>query len=185
MKKDDHDVFGPDGPEVEPTLLLRFLIKRYDELLETANPRIPLVFQGLSLAGVAHDEKGYEEISSILFPASQVQRCREVLTETLARTQPGQSTPHSGDDRGLPSLDERAYRQFLMSALREGKRMIAAEDYEFAQIIRVLGWIALQSYPRRLAEFEDAWKASQEDLGEATRRGVEVLRTAFGRRDRE
>ena len=135
MKKDTHDLYDPDGPEIDPTLLLRFLIKRYDELLETANPRMSMVFQGLTLAGVAHDEKGYDEISSILFPAPQVQRCREVLTETLARTKPGQSPPHSGGNRGLPSLDERAYRQFLMSALREGKRMIAEENYEFAKVL--------------------------------------------------
>jgi hypothetical protein len=185
MKKDNHDLYGPDGPEVEPTLLLRFLIKRYDELLETANPRMSLVFQGLSLAGVAHDEKGYEELSSILFPASQVQRCNEILKETLARTKPGQSPPQSGNNRGLPSLDERAYRQFLMSALREGKRMIAEKNYEFAKVLGSLGWIALQCYPRRLAEFQAAWDSFEEDPATAIENVVDVLRTAFSLKDRE
>ncbi len=186
MKPHDYDdVYDPDGPEIEPTLLLRFLVKRYDELLETANPRISLVVQGLSLAGVAHDEKGHEELSSILFPASQVQRCREVLTQTLSRTKPGQSRPHSGHNRGLPSLDERAYRQFLMSALREGKRMIAEENYEFAKVLEALGWIALQCYPRRLAEFQAAWDSFEEDPAKAIENVVDVLRTAFSLKDSE
>ncbi len=62
---------------------LRPLIKRYDELLETANPKIPFVFQGLSLACVAHDEKRLgrtQEYSS----ASQVERCRDVLTGIMS-----------------------------------------------------------------------------------------------------
>ena len=185
MKKNNHDLYSPDGPEIEPTLLLRFLIKRYDELLETANPRISLVFQGLSLAGVAHDEKGYEKLSSILFPASQVPRCREVLTETLARTKPGQSPPQSANNRRFPSLDERAYRQFLMSALREGKRMIAEDNYEFAKVLESLGWIALQCYPRRLAEFQAAWDSFEEDPAKAVENAVDVLRAAFSLKDRE
>jgi hypothetical protein len=188
MKPDDHNVYGPDGPEIEPTLLLKYLIKRYGELLESDHPRIPFVLGGLSLSGVAHDKESEAELQRALYPTTYpdhalLNRCKDVLTRTLDRTKQEQTPRHSGDDRGLPSLDERACRQMLISALREGKKMVAAEDYEFAQIIRILGWISLQCYPKRLTEFEDAWLEQAPE--QATRRAVEVLRSAFSRRDRE
>lgn len=188
METTTHSAYGPDGPELERTLLLRFLIKRYDELLESDHPRIPVILGGLSLSGVAHDEESEAELQRILYPAKHpdhalLNRCKDIFIRTLARTKEEPTPRLSGDDGRVPSLDERASRQVLISAFREGKRMIAVEEYEFAQIIRSLGWIALQCYPRRLAEFEDAWQSSQDDPGEATRKAVGVLWTAFRHKD--
>ena len=188
MKTTTHNVYGPDGPEIEPTLLLRYLVKRYDELLESDNPRINLTLGGLSLTGVARDEEAEKELNYLLYPASHpdhtlLTRCREIFLRTLDRTKPEETPRLSGEGGRLPSLDERASRQMLISAIREGKKMVATEDYEFVQIIRILGWISLQCYPRRLAEFEDAW--FEQDPRDAIRRAVEVLRTAFSRRNRE
>jgi hypothetical protein len=188
METITHKPYGPDGPEIEPTLLLRFLIQRYDDLLESDHPRIPFILGGLSLSGVAHDEESEAELRRILYPTTHpdhalLNRCKDIFIRTLARTKEEPTPRLSGDDGRLPSLDERASRQVLISALREGKRVIAAEKYEFAQIIRSLGWMALQCYPRRLAEFEDAWR--EKDLATATQRAVEVLRTAFRQRDRK
>ena len=190
MKATTDSAYGPDGPEIEPTLLLRYLVKRYDDLLESDHPRINLTLGGLSLTGVARDEEAEKELNYLLYPASHpdhtlLTRCKEIFLRTLDRTKEGQTPRLSGDDRGLPSLDERTCRQILLTALREGKRMIADDNYEYAKIIESIGWIALRCYPRRLKEFEDAWKTSQGDLGGATRRAVEILRTAFRQRDRE
>jgi len=189
METTTHSAYGPDGPELEPTLLLRYLIQRYDELLESDNPRINLTLGGLSLSGVAHDGESEAELQRILYPATHpdhdvLNRCKDIFLRTLDRTKPEQ-TPRLGHGGRLPSLDERTCRQILVTALREGKRMIADENYEYAKIIESIGWIALRCYPRRLKEFENAWKTSQDDLGGATRRAVEILRTAFRRRDRQ
>jgi len=188
MITDTHNLYGPDGPEIEPTLLLRYLIGRYDELLQTDNPRIPFVLGGLSLSGVAHDEESQAELQRILYPTTYpdhalLNRCKDVFLRTLDRTKEGQTRERSGDDGRLPSLDERTCRQILLTALREGRRMIADDSYEYAKVVESTGWIALQCYPRRLAEFEDAWL--EQDPRDAIRRSVEVLRTAFSRRNRE
>jgi len=188
MITDTHNLYGPDGPEIESSLLLRFLVQRYDELLESDNPRIPLALGGLSLCGVAHDEESEAELQRILYPAKHpdhtlLTRCREIFLRTLDRTKPEQTPRRSGDGGRLPSLDERTCRQILLTALREGRRMIADDNYEYAKIIESTGWIALRCYPRRLAEFEDAWL--EQDPRDAIRRSVEVLRTAFSRRNRE
>lgn len=188
MISGNHNLYGPDGPEVEPSLLLRYLVMRYDELLESEHPRIPFVLGGLSLSGVAHDEESQAELQRILYPAKHpdhalLNRCKEVFLRTLDRTKEGQTPRRSGDDGRLPSLDERTCRQILLTALREGKRMIADGNYEYAKIVESTGWIALRCYPRRLAEFEDAWQSSQDDPGEATRKAVGVLWTAFRHKD--
>ena len=188
MTTTTHTTYGPDGPEIEPTLLLRYLVKRYDELLESDHPRITLALGGLSLSGVAHDEGSEAELQRILYPARHpdhalLNRCREIFLRTLDRTKEGKTPRLSGDGGRLPSLEERTCRQILLTALREGKRMIADDNYEYAKIIESLGWIALQCYPRRLKEFENAWR--EEDPRDAIRRAVEVLRTAFSRRNRE
>jgi hypothetical protein len=188
METTTHKAYGPDGPEIEPTLLLRYLVKRYDELLESDNPRINLTLGGLSLTGVARDEEAEKELNYLLYPASHpdhtlLTRCKEIFLRTLDRTKPEETPRLSGDGARLPSLDEGTCRQILLTALREGKRMIADDNYEYAKIIESTGWIALQCYPRRLAEFEDAWL--EEDPRDAIRRVVEVLRTAFSRRNRE
>jgi hypothetical protein len=188
MKPDNHNAYGPDGPEVESALLLRFLIQRYEDLLESDHPRITLALGGLSLCGVAHDGESEAELQRILYPARHpdhevLNRCKEVFLRTLDRTKEGKTPRLSGDGGRLPSLDERTCRQILLTALREGKRMTADDNYEYAKIIESLGWIALQCYPRRLKEFEDVWL--EENPRDAIRRAVEVLRTAFSRRDRE
>ena len=59
-----------EGPEIDPTLLLKFLIRRYDEIIEAGYEKIPVVLQGLSLCGVAHDAEAEKELRKALYPAA-------------------------------------------------------------------------------------------------------------------
>ena len=49
MKKDNH-LYGPDGPGVEPTLLLRYLIEKAEELFEKRYAGFPLSFRALGVS---------------------------------------------------------------------------------------------------------------------------------------
>ncbi len=169
-----------EGPEIDPTLLLKFLIRRYDEILEAGSEKISVVLQGLSLCGVAHDAKAEKELKKNLHTASPAKACRDILSRTLADFDIKQS--FQPDDETLRILDESYCRTVLFSALQESKRLIATQAYEFIPIIRMLGWISLQRYPRRLSEFEKVWESSM-DPAEAMRAGKEVLWTAIRHRD--
>jgi hypothetical protein len=174
-----------EAPEIDRTLLLKFLIRRYDEILEAGSEKIPVVLQGLSLCGVAHDAKAEMELRKTLYsphPAYPAKACRDILSRTLADFDANQS--FQPDDGTLHTLEEPYCRTVLLSALQENKRLIADKAYEFIPIIRMLGWISLQRYPRLLSEFEKVWESST-DPAEAMRAGQEVLWTAIRHRDND
>jgi len=191
MKSNDHNNhYGPEGPEMENTLMLRYLLKRYDEMLESDDPKISTIFGAISVASVGLDKESETELRRILFPLfypdhALLQRCRDILLQTLERIEAEElpeRLPSSADDL---YLDERDCRKVLVMALREGKRMISEDNFEFAKVLESIGWIALQRYPRRLNEFGEAWKSCQDDPKEATEKAVKILRSAFIRRDEE
>ncbi len=108
--------------------------------------------------------------------------CRDILYRTLADFDANQS--FQPDDETLRTLDEPYCRTVLFSALQESKRLIDDKAYEFIPIIRMLGWISLQRYPRRLSEFQRAWESST-DPAETIRAAKEVLWTAIRHRDND
>lgn len=187
METDDHTPIpiGPDGPELEAPQVIRFLMERFDEMLENKDPIFPIIFKGLAISAVACDEQGYTEIMEILSPSAQMKHCRDILARTLARPEdwgPLQPVGENGE-KGFQGCSERDYRQMLLTALRESKRMISRDKYEFASVFASMGWVALQCYPRRLAEFEEVVKSFQDDPREVVRRGKDVLWTAIRTKD--
>ena len=96
-----------EGSEIDPTLLLKFLIRRYDEIIEAGGEKISVVLQGLSLCGVAHDAEAEKELRKTLYPphpASPAKACRDILSRTLADFDIKQS--FQPDDETLRTLDE-------------------------------------------------------------------------------
>lgn len=186
MNDEKYDASGSDGPEVEPTLLIRFVLKKFDELLERENPTMSVLYRALALAAVAQDETADSELQAIFFPESQVKCCSEVLRQALTRIQEGQFTEcREAKLETDVSLPEWVSRQVLITALSESRKMLDENNFEYAKIIRSLAWIALQYYPRRLSEFQSVWKSSSDDPGVAIERGLEVLRIAFMSKDKE
>jgi hypothetical protein len=174
-----------EAPEIDPTLLLKFLIRRYDEIIEAGYEKIPVVLQGLSLCGVADDAEAEKELRKALYPPNPTypaKACRDILSRTLADFDIKQS--FQPDDETFRTLEEPYCRTVLFSALQESRRLIATQAYEFIPIIRMLGWISLQRYPRRLSELEKAWESST-DPTETIKAAKEVLWTAIRHRDNE
>ena len=182
--KTDHNLFGSEGPVIEPRLLLRYLIERFDEMLKTNDPTFPLAFRGLALSSVAHDKHGYLELRSILVPPEQIRRCREILEQTLLRTKDGGTLIDRGGEK-VECLDEMTCRQVLLTALDEGERMVDRGDYEFAPIFQSIAWIALQCYPRRLEEYEKIWQSCADDPRQAIPAQLEILEIALDQKNLE
>ena len=188
----DNTKYGPEGPEIENTLLLKYLIRRYDALLQQNDPKISPILGAISIASVALDKELESVLQRTLFPLlhpdqALLQHCKDIFLQILERMQTEEFPERlaSGDDSKYPFLGERCSRDVVIMAISEGRKMIANDDNEFGRIVELLGWIALRHYPRRMAEFHDAWRSYDTDPGEAIRNGVQVLKTAFRIRNEE
>lgn len=172
--------YEKDGPMVKPELLLRFVTKRLDERLQNNCSKMSVTLKALSLCCVAHDPEANKEMHELFFPSTLVRQCRDILGRVSVRpdTEPLDSFQHGP----FRNLSERDSRQILFSAMREIKEVIRNNDFEFAPIIKSLGWIALQPYPRRLQEFEAVWESGMEPA-EMLQAARNVLWGAFRHRD--
>lgn len=172
--------YEKDGPLVQPELLLRFVTQRLYERLQTDCSKMSGTLKALALCCVAHDPEANKEMKELFFPTTLVMQCRDILGRVSVR--PDTELLDSFQDIPFRNLSERDSRQILFSAMREIKEVIRNKDFEFTPIIRTLGWIALQPYPRRLQEFEAVWESEAEpaEILQATRN---VLWSAFRHRD--
>jgi hypothetical protein len=152
--------YEQDGPAIEKNLLLQFVLKRLDELLENNCSKMSIILEALSLVCVAHDPEANKNLNELFFPSTLVKNCRDILSRVSFS-----DTEHaleSFEETPFRRLSERESRQVLLSAMREVKRITANQDFEFIPIIEILGWIALQPYPKRLQEFEAVWELGLE-----------------------
>jgi hypothetical protein len=177
-----------DGPVIEPSLILEFLVKRCNEFIQSENPRFPFLLQGLALAGLATDKDLIDDYkallaSPILPPKEIIRRAGQIFQLALERDPDGRHSQHPNEQtEGDRPLDEKASRHVMMNAYREAKIMIEQADYRHAKIVEMLGWISLQGYPEWLAEFEQVRSTFADDPEEMIKRGREILRDALFRR---
>ncbi|MGO9570402.1 MAG: hypothetical protein ACLP5H_22955 [Desulfomonilaceae bacterium] len=178
----------PEGPELQSSLLLQFLIKRFSEALSSDSPKVPFLLQGMGLAGLGGDEElllNYKGLlaSSILPPKEIIRRSVELFQVALARDPDTSSFQDSREqtEEDRP-LNEKASRHVMMVALREAKIMIEQSDYRHSKIVEMLGWIGLQIDPEWLAEFEQVRSSFADDPEEMIERGRDILRDALFRR---
>jgi hypothetical protein len=171
-------------PVLELGLLLRFLVQRFDELLQEQYGKVPPHLQALMLSALVPDIDEHNRLKSHMLAGScRIEDCRDALVLALRNYDPDGPVQLYDKESGV-SLSERSARTMLFCALLEVRRLIANPRYEFLPIIRTLGWIALQPYRRRLVEFEEIWDSS---LGDAQilDSADNVLRAAFRRKDED
>ena len=182
------DFTDPDGPSISPSLVLQFLIKRCNEMMQSENPKFPLVLQGLALSALAVDEDlavRYQDISSSSnrSPVESMQRANEIFQLALERDLDSRSSQYpSGDCEDYRAPDVKFCRQVMMRAAREGRIMSEQSDYRFVQVFVLLGWIALQCDPARLAEFEGTSRFLGDDPENLIETGRDILKDALFRR---
>jgi len=181
----------PEGPELESSLLLNFLIKRFNEVLESEHSKVPFLLQGLALAGLATDEDllaNYKGLlaSSILPPKEIIRRAIEIFRLALEGDPDShgpQRPPQEVEEDSEP--DEKYGKRIIMNALREGKIMAEQSDYQHVQVFVVLGWCGLSLAAARLTEFETVLQSFADDPEELVKRGRDILKDALFRPGRK
>jgi len=179
------------GPRVEPELLVRFVIKKCNEVIEQDRTTLPPIWAALALSAVAHDHEFHDRLKEVIASSSAEAEemlclCKDVFLPALGRLQDGRSPECSDEEEEYPPLDERNCRRVLRYALREGKKMIVSGDYEFAKVVELLIWASLVPYAMRLYQFEAVRQSCASDPESLIRQGVEILRaTAFSPRKKK
>jgi hypothetical protein len=182
----------PEGPVIEPSLILKFLIKRFNEVLASGHSKVPFLLQGLALAGLAGEEELVANYKGVLSsphlpPIEIIRRAVEIFQLAL-KADPDSHCPQrpADDDEEDHEPDEKYCRQIMMNAIREGRQMLEEGDdcFPYVQVFVMLGWIALSRDPLRQVEFEAACNSFADDPQGLLKAGMEILKDAFFRRNR-
>ena len=177
-----------DGPQIETSEILGFLIKRFSEALTRDNQRVPFLLQGMGLAGLGGDEElllNYKGLlaSSILPPNEIIRRAIEIFRLALEGDPDNASSERQRERaEGDRPLDEKASRHVMMVALREGRQMLQERERQICQNLEMLAWIGLQSDAEWLAEFEGVRRRFATDPEALIDAGRDILRDALFRR---
>jgi hypothetical protein len=175
--------YAEDGPAIEKNLLIQFVLKRLDELLESNCSKMSVVLEALSLVCVNHDPAANKDLNELFFPSTLVENCREILS-TVSINPASEHPMESLQDTPFRRLSERDSRQIILSTIREIRKITTNQDFEFIPIIQILGWIALQPYPTRLKEFETIWESGLEPA-ELMQESRSILWETYRNRDRD
>ena len=188
MKKDNH-LYGPDGPEVEPTLLLRYLIEKAEELFDKRYAGFPLSFRALGVSVLSPFPELQKEFVEIVSPSDKpvskrAEKCKKLFIEALAKPQDEYSYESSGESHEQSSNDRVIAIRFAWAARREGETMVEQNNFEYLPIWECMTFIALQGDAEKLREFEE--KCLQyPDLKERIEQVIpilwEVLRAKMGK----
>ena len=161
MTRDNHDkAYGPDGPEVEPTLLLRYLIEKAEELFDKRYTGFPLFFRALGVSALSAFPELKNEFVEIVSPSEdsvneRAKKCKKLFVEALARPQNRYSYESSGESHEQSSNDRVIPIRFAWAARREGETMVERNNFEYLPIWECMTFIALQGDAGRLREFEE------------------------------
>jgi hypothetical protein len=175
----------PVGPAVEPETLLKFVIKKCQEVIEQGRESLPPIWASLVLSAVAHDEEFYKQLKEVISSSSDsaeqiLVMCNDIFLPALDRLD-GVATPEwVATEEKYPAAQERDYKRILLYALREGQMMLTSRDYEFVKVFEILAWIGLQYYAYRLYQFESVRQAFEQEPEKLLRKGVEIIRAAIG-----
>ena len=121
-----NNVTRPDGPEIQISLLLTFLIEKFTDALTNDPPEVPLLLQGLGYPALSSNEELRANYTGLLaaphLPPKEIVRRSVEIFETALRNDPdGRAIQQSRETGKAPDVS--VTRQFLMTALREGKIM--------------------------------------------------------------
>jgi hypothetical protein len=173
------------GPEIEDSVILEFMIKRWNEILQSGGTTVPDALQILAAAALTTDEELLINYKALLYspnlaPVEIMRRCVEIFQEARDSCT-GQCPPcsHEKEDGDGPNLGEKQFRQIMLTAISEGGLMERESNYQFHPVFTMLAWISLQYDAEWLDEFERMWGFYREDPEKLVREGVDILKEAF------
>ena len=174
-----------DGPPycIEDTLLLKFLITRFTEMLGMDEPRLVPVWEGLGMVAL-HQNRELEHAFKTLI-SSDSYTAEEILTSSidlflaeLIRLGAIDTTDYPGKKVELRPMSPGTARKFLYWSWGEGRKMVKEQCFEFYSIWELVSWLGLTS-DEYIKEFEERCRFSAFPVGVKLEEGLEVVKAAI------
>lgn len=151
------DCLGGEGPGVEESLFLRFVLDRGEAYLKAKNPQIPYLWWALCYIPVSHIQDLRERIVGLSHEWSD--GSSEAVSEAMSILRavsdvPRVDIPVSFLQRDRVPFGQKDCRKVLRYAYRVGRDMLEEQNWQFVPVWHVLGWIGLLADPPQLKEFE-------------------------------
>lgn len=173
------------GYYIEDTLLLRFLITRYTDMLQIKEPKLVPVWAGLGMVALRQNlelKYAFETLLSSSYTAQEVltSSIDLFLTELhgLEATDADDYVPRKIARR---PLRERTARKFLLWSWREGRKLKEERDFRFYPIWELISRLGLNA-DEYINEFERRCRFSQSSLETRLDDGLEIVKTAIFKR---
>ena len=170
---------------IEDTLLLRFLITRYNEMIGKDEPRLDPVWKGLGLAAL-HQNKELKYAFETLLSSSYT--AQEVLTTSidlflteLHGLEATDAADYVPKEIARRPLGRRTERKFLFWSWGEGRKMKREKDFRFYPVWELISRLGLNA-DEYINEFEKRCLLSESPTETKLDDGLEIIKTAIFRR---
>ena len=171
---------------IEDTLLLKFLITRFTEMLGMDEPRLVPVWTGLGMVAL-HQNRELENAFDILI-SSKSYTAEEILTSSidlflaeLIRLEALDTTDYLRKPVERRPLSPRTARKFLFWSWGEGRKMKRDQDLRFYLVWELVSWLALSS-DEYIKAFEEKCRFLESSTEKKIEEGLEVVKAAMFKR---
>jgi hypothetical protein len=171
---------------IEDTLLLKFLITRFTEMLGTDEPTSDPVWGGLGMVAL-HQNRELENafrtlISSDSYTAQEVIASSiDLFLAELARLETAEVTDYVGKQSARRPLSPWSARKWLRWCWKEGRKISKEQDFRFYEVWELISWLALTS-DEYLTAFEERCRFSESSPEKKIREGLNVVKAAIFKR---
>ncbi len=170
---------------IEDTHLLRFLIKRYAEMLRTEQPRLVSVWKGIGLVGLYQNTELRNAFKILI--SSDSYTVEEILTSSIDLFLAELSRLEAADtpDYLIKKIERQPMRpgtarKLLSWSWREGRKMVKERNFEFYPIWELISWLGLEC-DEEIREFEEKCRFSESPLEEKIEKGLDIVKEAIRR----
>ena len=170
---------------IEDTHLLKFLIKRYAEMLRMEQPRLVSVWAGLGLVGLYQNTELQNAFKILISSSSYTEK--EVLTSSidlflaeLNRLEAADAPDYLEKKIERQPMRPRTARKLLSWSWREGRKMGKEGNFEFYPIWELISWLGL-GFDEEIREFEEKCRFSGSPPEEKLEEGLDIVKEALRR----
>jgi hypothetical protein len=178
----DHD----SSHYIEDTLLLKFLITRYTEMLEIKEPSLVPVWSGLGLVALHQNKElrnAFETLVSpdLYTPQEALISSIDLFWAEMQRVEATDTTEYVPKKIERPPLSRKTGRRFLFWSWAEGRKMSKEKDFRFYPVWELVSWLGLNA-DEYINEFEKRCRFSQSSLEKRLDDGLEIIKAAIFKR---
>jgi len=171
---------------VDYTLLLKFLIVRYTEMLQIKEPRLVPVWAGLGMVALYQNRDLGNAFKTLI--SSDSYTLQDVLTASidfflveLDRLEAADASDYVEKRVERPPLSRRIARKFLFWSWGEGRKMKRERNLRFYAVWELVAWLALTS-DEYIKEFDEKCRFSESPVEEKLEEGLQIVKAATFKR---